>query len=254
MRSPIFSRFICVGLIFISNLQLVHAKIIKSSSLQSVLKDAQVDRDTLVVFDMDKTIVQKYSVPADIQTWLAAAVKDLTARGVPADQAQIMADTFAESHKNKVVFTPMEEVTVSEIHDLQAAGFHVLVLTAQFKDVSDITLFSLRTLGLEFLNSSRRFQENPFGQESDILFKNGVIFAGYQNDKGEVLKQLLHVNQFTPSKLIFIDDEIKNIRNMEKAFSNGPIPNFNFHYSFPFRCQALFLGASRQETGPGTLI
>jgi hypothetical protein len=122
----------------------------------------------------------------------------------------------------------------ASVATLQEAGFHTLALTARPASVKAATLRELRRNKIEFagrpFDATSNFTQK-FPKGADLVFEAGVSYANGRN-KGFILQQL-QLKQAQPYELVvFVDDDSKNIRNMESAYADDPQTHvIIYHYN-----------------------
>jgi hypothetical protein len=117
----------------------------------------------------------------------------------------------------------------SLISSLQARGVKTIALTSGYtgsfgkiKKREDLRIKTLKKLGIDFSNSfpnKKEFTlaegEHSSTEDSMSIFKKGVLFASRQ-DKGVVLKLFLDQANYTPAKIVHIDNNKGRIKEVEK--------------------------------------
>lgn len=63
------------------------------------------------------------------------------------------------------------------------------------------------------------------------LYQQGMLFVGDLNSKGEVFKLFLEKIQGSPKKIVFIDDKMKNVQDLENALAGSGITHIGVHYT-----------------------
>jgi hypothetical protein len=69
------------------------------------------------------------------------------------------------------------------------------------------------------------------GNGKPALYIQGILFCAGQ-DKGEVLIDWLKQMNFHPKKIIFIDDKIKNVMQVQKAVIKNKYPFIGLRYGY----------------------
>ena len=203
----------------------------EETSLAEIITKFSPDNKSLVVFDIDGTLVDKRIAPPSIAEWSNTAIAYLQKNGMPADVAKKNVEDYVQLRSGKVAFNASEKTTVSIITALQKSGVTVIALTSQPPAVAVMTVYELNRIGINFKSSSSALQKNPFGANGDVGLASGVVFNGFHHDKGTTMKAFITANAFSPDKLIFIDNETENIEAMEAAYANDRLPHFSIHYA-----------------------
>lgn len=120
------------------------------------------------------------------------------------------------------------------IKDLQNEKVKTIALTAvrtnsigHISDPMRWRIDSLRALGVDF-KWPAQLEKQSFDNNTGYL--EGVVGTGNLG-KGTVLLRFLNSAQFMPKSLVFIDDKISNIEDVQRACKKAGIENF---YGFQF--------------------
>lgn len=201
------------------------------NGVKEILKN--IDQNSLVVFDIDDTLI----IPED----------------------HIINDRFAhvELIKN------LDEKTLSKIHmhsaqkliepcsseiisDLQKRGIKVIALTARghgkFHDIlktEKVIFTKLLLLGIDLRNNFSgkiafdKFNINQFNKfnpdQIKPKFYKGIIFS-FGSPKGEVLAHFLDQINLKPTQVIFFDDLMHNLESVQKSMQDRGIKYQGFCY------------------------
>ena len=127
------------------------------------------------------------------------------------------------------------------IRDLQKKGIKVIALTARgarpfgcVSNMADQSVKGLNELGIDF---SFAFPQNTYLCLSDSLnsktsfpvFRKGIIFTEAY-DKGYVLEKFLSKMNWRPKKIIFVDDDMKNIKSVRASMKRVGVDFVGLHY------------------------
>lgn len=76
-------------------------------------------------------------------------------------------------------------------------------------------------------------QECPikYGTGKPALYLGGIIFTGNYS-KGEVVAAWLKQIDYRPTKIIFIDDKLKNVESVERALHSRDFPFYGLRYDY----------------------
>ncbi len=140
-------------------------------------------------------------------------------------------DKSNADYLKSIVLASYESVLVEDempkiITDIQKTGAMVFALTSGktgaygvIKNREDLRIQTLKNFGINF-TKLLSFPEIDFSKEHNIffkkengkpIFKNGVIFAA-RLPKDKVLGYFLNSAKLKPKKLIFIDNQLKNVK------------------------------------------
>jgi len=190
---------------------------------------AEVDEATLLIFDIDNTLL-KPAQTLGADQWYDHLVKQYMATGYSESAAidKAIAMWTAVQKATKVV--AVEAVTPDLISKEQQRGIKAMALTARPLDLIDATNRQLKSIGVDFTRTP--FLTKPLSLKANDLakFTDGVLFVGPKNNKGKVLKQLFETTKKMPKHIVFVDDKVKHVRNVEDAMKDLPLKYIGFRY------------------------
>ncbi len=129
----------------------------------------------------------------------------------------------------------VEKDTPAFIASAQKKGISIIAITARTLDIADQTLKQLKSIQIDLSKTSihrgvLRFTKADLQMKDEVLMKDGVVFVGENNNKGEVLVSLLQKLNLKPKKIVYVDDKPKHVQNVEKSLSSRNIPYYGFRY------------------------
>ncbi len=204
------------------------ANIIESNTVAEIKNHLGNDLEhTLVIFDIDNTLAApKLEIGSD--QWVNYLVAEKMKLGLDIQQAfNAVLPTYFHV-QFKIAMHPVEDITPYLIDELQAQGVSVIALTARSIFVASRTLNQLDDMRVE-LGIKGHVDELHLNMPIPCIYMHGVIFSGL-NDKGMVLIELLNNIDFKPTKIIFIDDKLKNIVAVEYAAEKCGIEFIGIRY------------------------
>lgn len=210
---------------------MIHAKaeVIETKQYIDVLK--YVTADTLVVTDLDNTVIEPVQTLGSDQ-WGEAMGKKLIAAGFEkAHAVEMHVSMFALVQQYTQVKT-VESDTARILNDLKSMNIPVLGLTARPVYIVDRTLdlvksVNLNLTGLDEVADVVKRDQNP----NEIVYKSGVVFVGPMNNKGLVLKSIVdQLKQTNFKRIVFIDDKVHHAVNVDQAFENSGIEVKSLRY------------------------
>ena len=191
-----------------------------------------ISQNTLVVFDLDNTVIEAGQTLGSDQ-FFGYLVEKGKAQGLD-DKAAVNCALFNASFIQP--FTPSIPVEVDTprfIRTLQANGISVIALTARPFEWAKGTLSQLYSVGVDFRRSSvtsDAIQDPNF----TARFLNGVLFMKSGQDKGVALSNFMARAHHPFKNVVFIDDKLKNVQNVDAAFNaamnTAVIPHIEFRY------------------------
>ncbi len=201
------------------------AEIIELKSYKDLnLKD--ISPETLVVFDIDNTLLRQNSMIGTHQ-WGDFLAERAVRAGIDskiAKESQYKA--FAELQP-AVTVVPVESEILEILATLSKNKISHFALTARNSKLQDITIKQLQILGHDFAASF------PKLRKADLMknhLKGGVIFSG-STPKGELLKKIIDNGQKKFTRVIFIDDKAYNLESVEKSFTGSSIELKSYRYA-----------------------
>ncbi len=202
---------------------------------------AEADSNTLILFDVDETLIEPRSVifrPKTIENkanlpWIIDLVSRVYGKS----------DKTEEYYGSiwKVQETPLliEPHIVSVIQSLQDRGVKVVALTA-LKTGSSYIISSLpewrynklKELGIDFAKIGLPdiiFDELPEKDGNYPMLYRGILCTNGVS-KGELARAFLDRIQWRPDKVIFFDDNKARVKEVEEAMQKHSIPFQGFVY------------------------
>lgn len=200
------------------------AKIVETQRFADIL--AEVDSNTIIFFDIDDTLINTSCMLGNTSWWRYFVLKTQEMKANP----QII-DPIVRKIIQKVPVELIEEDSSHHIKNLQTQGILTFALTArsinEFDEDGFITYQQLKNVGIHFSNH----ELSPLLDDQNLIFfSRGIIFTNYQ-EKGPVLKKFLDQMDLHPIKIVFIDDNIKQIQSVESMAHKMNIPFIGFRYS-----------------------
>jgi len=133
----------------------------------------------------------------------------------------------------------LEEYVPELINKYVSLGFKIVLVTARHKSTAKITIDQIsRHFIIGQFYSSDIYFENE-----DILFQNGIYFAGGTN-KGKCINKLLQVFKlvfdYKPENIVFIDDSLRECKTIISGVIDADTNIYVFNYLFGIRYQKQF--------------
>lgn len=229
LANSIFLFFVVSAMIY--NAPQTH-QIVAANSLKEAMSYLdKADDTTLVLLDVDNTL----TIPQDPYLRSAAikqyrAIYDQTIKTLSKVQEHMFNHLFYVNNPSELIEKNWPEV----IKDLQLRGVKVLGCTAAgtLKIGSglrfpEIRYEELKRLGIDFsaIFPGQEFFDNLCdidGSKSGI--EKGIIYTGNKHLKGDFLKVILHSLNWTPQKIILIDDRKDQSESFIEVLTQGNSP------------------------------
>ncbi len=220
-------------LFFVSVLQ---GLIVTCDQIKEVEK--YVDKDTLVIFDLDNTIMETTNYKGSDQ-WFSAAVEyfikqyklsslEAVAKVVP---------HYIKTHSVAQV-NPVEKDTVPLIAALQKREICIIGMTARSEGCIFDTIRQLSSIEVDLSKTSIGPKLiNDFELPHRATYKHGILFCS-NNHKGDALIALLareemYNKEFRyPKKIVCIDDKEKNVKSIEEEAKKLGIAFVGLRYAY----------------------
>lgn len=201
------------------------------------------NQKTIVVFDIDDTLI--IPVDAIAQKWFGLSPEGQQFNKILGQYVKTKNnprqywETMLEKIKSKTKFRLIEERAAPLIKRLQKRNVKVIALTNSETGAGMIIpswqawrFNGLKDVGVD-LSSTFNVQEINLAQliKSDRapMYYKGILLAD-DVDKGIVLGAFLDVIHFVPDRIIFFDDQEKQVRSVEKMANARGIPFDGFVY------------------------
>jgi len=206
----------------------VLSQIVETDQLDTV-KSFLDEKSTLVIFDIDNTLVTPYDLIGTEQ-WFVNLLESKMKEGLslPEAKKQILPLYYEVHNSISVKFTEPDINLLFE----WLMNNHILyiALTARsdiFKYCSNRQLNEVG-LKLPFKGLDQHHIRAHF--ENPVEFDEGVIYCG-SSDKGDVLFYMLDQVGFKPEKIIFVDDRVSNLLSVQRVCLKRNIPFIGLRYS-----------------------
>lgn len=221
----------CFLIIFAS---ILHAKILDIyhiSDLQNFMKE----EDSLVVFDIDNTLMEPVQTIGSDQ-WFDRRMKKLSEGG--SSSREVLLKVYDEWHKIQTVCeVKLVENDTKKVFDGIKEKYNVIALTTRGFQSAYNTLTQLEGLGIVFDNKPYIAEEiffqngNESGVYPGVLFFKGILFTN-NTHKGEALFKLLEKFNKKPKTIIFINDKRSHLDQVEESSNKRNVSFVGLRYGF----------------------
>ncbi len=184
-----------------------------------------IDQDTLVVFDIDNTLIRQNSLIGTHQ-WGDHMRSRAIENGISAEKAAEIQHAAFQSVQPYVQVVKVEEDVDAILKHLQKNHISHFALTARAPVLKEVTFKQLESVNL-FFNKSFP-EQNNLSLIRDYFYK-GLIFSG-STPKGEILKTILQNSVYKYKKIIFIDDRKYNLDSIESSLKDEPVVLLTYRY------------------------
>jgi hypothetical protein len=213
---------------------ILQAKIVDVYSINELPKFLK-DEDSLIVFDIDNTLMEPVqSIGSD--QWFDKRIKKF--RDLGCDERLAFSKTYDEWHKIQTVCdVKLVENDTKEIVDKVKKKFPVIALTTRGFQDSYNTVTQLESLGIVFSSKPYIAEEAFFKNGSQnvaftgVLFLKGILFTNNAH-KGEALFKLLDAFGKKPKSIVFINDKRSHLEQVEESTGKRSVSFIGLRYGY----------------------
>lgn len=187
--------------------------ILESSAIKDVL-DYACNKETIVVFDLDNTLVHpNQSVGSD--QWFSYMFKQKLASGLSVkDVLEEILPLYYEV-QDRIALYPVEHESPTVLSTLQKKGIKTIALTSRSQPFITRTQEQIRGAGFYFEKTNEFNYELTITMEKNAFLSHGIIFCG-NNNKGQTLLKVFEACNCKPQTVIFVDDKLNYVIEVEK--------------------------------------
>lgn len=192
--------------------------------------DGYFDPDAFYFFDLDNTIMETAQTLGSDQ-WFGHRVSHYLDQGKGSFQALqlALAEWTAVQHLTEMKL--VENNTKKWIERLQKEARAVMGLTIRDVGLAARTVEQLKTLEIDFSKTSPCTKEKMFVGDNEVIYRNGILFTSGTN-KAKAFLEFIRQIMIAPSKVIFVDDKGKYLREMEEVCLEEKIEFVGLRYAF----------------------
>lgn len=220
IKKSFFILFLCL---FYS----LNSEVFEIQNMEEILP--YVDSDTLVVFDVDDTLLApKQLLGSD--PWFMQMLSIYDARGLTKSQAVAKVLPTYMAFQNKTQVRPIEKISAALIHNLQQQNINVIGLTTRSTELCFTTHNQLRSIDIDLKKTALKNHDIDVMTDLPLYYIEGILFTEVRH-KGEVLKELCKKLNYEIKKVIFINDKLKYVVQLDETFKELNIPYVGFRYA-----------------------
>jgi len=204
----------------------VRGEIIELPQIQKTLN--YVQKDDLVIFDIDNTLVEPVQLLGSDQ-WFYATLEKY--KSLKCEQAleKVLSEYFSIQHASNV--KTVEDTTQNVIETLQKQNTYVIGLTTRHIDMLYCTFKQFRQLNIDLTKTSICSDVLFFNVNDGVLYKKGILFCSNAH-KGTALFSFLDKINYTPKRVVFINDKRTHLEQIENCCKNKNIPFLGLRYGY----------------------
>lgn len=211
---------------------LLIGNIVETSRFDDILIyiDQTSPRKTLVVCDLDNTL----TVPCDplgSVAWSEYLQSNLQSKGVSKKDAEVIEHILWKTIQPHIEVKTVDPKTSEVINELKKRQIPVLILTSRFPEDSWFTFAQLQSVGIDLSlqkdlpQVSLQLPLTPYA-----LYEKGVLFSTTVNKKSAVFIKFLKLHKMDLKCVIFVDDKLHHVEDVENACKNLGIEYIGIHY------------------------
>ncbi|NCF71714.1 MAG: DUF2608 domain-containing protein, partial [Chlamydiales bacterium] len=190
------------------------SRIIESYHIDEVIRYAS--QDSLLVLGLGETVITSKTLLGS-STWGWEMINHNLSKGISFEEASDNLIPLWNYLSAKVSYKTVEINTPDTLRKLKRKGVPMIAITAHYIEVAHPIISKLENLGIKFSASKAAQKDFTLHTPYPAKFISGIIFTGFQNSKGDAFLKYLDQSEIKFNKLIFVDDSLENIEEMEKA-------------------------------------
>lgn len=204
------------------------AEIIETNCFETIIQYAEPS--TLLILDVDNTLITPVQELGSNQ-WFLHRIEWYEEQGYPYREALELTLPEWEAVQNITESIAVEKTTPQLIQTLQNKGYSVIGLTTRGLALATRTLYQLKKIEIDLSKTAITQEDVPLLNPHAILFRKGILFTA-GTDKGEALMKLFKKLQYTPEKIVFINDMKAHLVQVEKHCKTKGIPFVGLRYGY----------------------
>lgn len=201
------------------------SEIIEIKSMEEI--QPYIDDDTLVVLDIDNTLLMTKQMLGGDQ-WFEHMLKKYLSEEFSITESIAKALPLYMEIQNATEVVPVEAVVPALIHKLQKKGNLVIGLTARGTALAYKTAEQLASIGIH-LNKNPPYSQLGLSSHFPLNYVEGILFVT-RHHKGDYLFALAAELGLEIKKIVFVDDKHCYLEEMEESCKGRRIPYVGFRY------------------------
>ncbi len=204
------------------------ANIIEIENISSILP--LVDNETLVIFDIDNTLMQGQCEVATA-SFFNHLFKEMKALGMSDEKIIDEVYPIWMDIQKIAEVDPVDKITPYIIKDLKKREIPILAITNRGPDLAYRTLDQLKSVGIDLTQNGFHPHNLIIGDHSIAKYLEGVLFVSPFENKAEKALKLFQTIEFNPKKIICLDHNLESLVGMKDYFKKQDIAFLGLHYT-----------------------
>ncbi len=208
------------------------AIIIESDDITTIMAhicNTTSHQEVLVVFDIDNTLIHATDGFGGDE-WFSAMIQKEIVAGNTIHMALEQVLPLYYEIQNKIWLDLIQPETARMITFLQSAQVPLIALTSRSTPIKDRTRAQLIHVNIDFSHTAPHNQTLTFDIHHEAYYERGILFSANHN-KGDVLVHFFDIINYHPKKVIFVDDKLKYVQQVESALTRAGIECIAIRYS-----------------------
>lgn len=213
------------------------ARIIEAPHFQDIT--SHIDANTLILLDIDDTlIVSKQMLGSD--PWFEHRWKSYR------DEGLSLSDALEKSVAEWVIMCHLTQTEIVEpgtetlIQKLQREGNLVMGLTSRDFSLATRTRTQLREHHIDLSHSAPCPKDHYTCIDGHgVLYRHGILYTSGRC-KGEALFKICEQMGFTPKRILFINDKLSHLQDIEKSAQEKGVEFIGLRYGYTDPRKAAF--------------
>lgn len=226
-----------ICLFLCSFLPFCEAQIIETPHVADVLPF--IDEETWVLVDLDNTLFEAKQALGHT-FWFFDEVDQLMMQGMERNEAISKLYPLWIQIQNICQVKPIEQELIPALIQLQNKNIIVMGLTHRQHTVSHATLRQIQSLNFDFTVTAPSKETFSILAKHPALYSEGVLFVSDYNKKGEVFIPFLSLINQKPKRIVFLDDKLKNVEDLENSLADTGIEYLGVFYTAIYQTEPIY--------------
>jgi len=200
-------------------------KIIESKRIVDVLQ--YITPDTLVIFDIDNTLIEPVQ-PFGGHAWFLNLVQRFKRQGLQEFDAILKASEILKKMQAYISFKTVEPYTPEVIEQLKQQQIDVMAMTSRGQNFVECTCETLNACNITFRPTTIYDKQFHFGTIG--CWQDGILYTGDERSKGETLISFFEESNYFPTHVLFIDDSQCHVESVSVSLGEKNISSMCIRY------------------------